>query len=273
MDTRQLVIGQRVTCALHWAGPGIVVAIHGPQTPDTVKSLGGGCVVMGGTATFDVAFTSGHLSKQVPESILRGIQWTISDDVAAAEEITRALWACNDAEQKRATAAEEAATRREVQRAAIPAEHPDLERRDTSKKSSHAMAAANIRRELRRAFPAVKFSVTSDSFSGGNSVDIHWTDGPTTDQVKAITGKYEEGSFDGMTDSYTYDHDNVFPEIFGGAKYVMEQRAYTLAGLRTAWQKAGHNPEEVTEGFDRAFGQEAESFRHWLMQAWSETTL
>ena len=43
-------------------------------------------------------------------------------------------------------------------------------------------------------------------------------------KVEKITGKYQEGNFDGMNDIYEYNHENVFPNIFGGAQYVFENR-------------------------------------------------
>lgn len=58
-------------------------------------------------------------------------------------------------------------------------------------KSIQAQAASAIRAELKSAFPTVKFSVKSESFSGGNSVSIHWYDGPLTKEVNAIVGKYQ----------------------------------------------------------------------------------
>ena len=100
----------------------------------------------------------------------------------------------------------------------------NLETTENSKKSSHALAAANIRRELKSAFPGIKFSVRSDCYSGGDSVDIRWELGPTSREVDAITNKYQEGSFDGMVDLYTYDSDHSWTGKYGGAKYVHCQR-------------------------------------------------
>lgn len=93
--------------------------------------------------------------------------------------------------------------------------------RNKGYKSNQAAAAAAIKTELKKAFPFIKFSVTSDSFSMGNSVDISWTDGPTTAQVEAITGKYQYGHFDGMNDMYEdSNHRDDIPQ----AKYVSEHR-------------------------------------------------
>jgi hypothetical protein len=99
-----------------------------------------------------------------------------------------------------------------------------LETRQDSKKSDHALAAANIRRELKAAFPGIKFSVRSDSYSGGDSVDICWELGPTSREVEAITGKYQEGTFNGMIDLYEYDSDRSWTAKYGSAKYVHCQR-------------------------------------------------
>jgi len=92
-------------------------------------------------------------------------------------------------------------------------------------------AAKNIRAELREAFPGVKFSVRSDRFSGGDAIDVRWTDGPTSKSVEKIVNKYAEGSFDGMTDCYEYARGEArqFNERHGGAKYVQTHREYSPA--------------------------------------------
>lgn len=85
-------------------------------------------------------------------------------------------------------------------------------------------AAKNIRAELKAAFPGIKFAVRTERYTGGTSLNVTWTDGPTTEMVDAIAGKYQEGSFNGMEDIYEYGN-RVFTDIFGGAKYVFAQRA------------------------------------------------
>lgn len=84
-------------------------------------------------------------------------------------------------------------------------------------------AAKNIRIELKLAFPGVKFSVKTSRFSGGNSIDVFWTDGPTSPQVDAIVNRYAAGSFDGMTDCYNYER-NAWRDAFGDAKYIHTRR-------------------------------------------------
>jgi hypothetical protein len=95
--------------------------------------------------------------------------------------------------------------------------------------SRHARAAYNVKKELSLAFPGIEFSAKSKSFSMGDDVNVGWTLGPTTEEVKKITGKYEQGSFNGMIDMYENDHsaDGEAVEIvLGRTKYLMENRRY-----------------------------------------------
>ena len=60
--------------------------------------------------------------------------------------------------------------------------------------------AKMIRAALKRAFPGVKFSVRSDSYAGGSSIDISYTDGPALKSVELIAHAFRGSDFDGMTD-------------------------------------------------------------------------
>jgi hypothetical protein len=96
-----------------------------------------------------------------------------------------------------------------------------------AKLSCHARCAANVREELRRTFPGHTFRVTSESFSMGNSINVSWSMGPTADEVKAITDKYVAGSFDGMTDMYSYDrsgYSDAVSTVLGQIKYLSNGR-------------------------------------------------
>ena len=88
-------------------------------------------------------------------------------------------------------------------------------------RSIAAQTAAAIRKELKAAFPNTRFRVTSDNFAGGNAVRIGWVDGPSNEQVRELTDKYEYGHFDGMIDMYEYS--NVRDDI-PQVKYVTLQR-------------------------------------------------
>jgi hypothetical protein len=88
-------------------------------------------------------------------------------------------------------------------------------------KSSHSNCAAAIREELKKLFPLHKFSVRSESFAGGNSVNVYWNNGLTVPQVDTVIKKYQYGSFNGMED--IYEHSNSREDI-AQAKYVSSSR-------------------------------------------------
>ena len=43
-----------------------------------------------------------------------------------------------------------------------------------------------IKKELKKVFPETKFSVKTDNYSMGSSIDLNWTDGPTEEMVREI---------------------------------------------------------------------------------------
>lgn len=127
---------------------------------------------------------------------------------------------------------------------------------------SCAETAKLVRKALKREFPGVKFSVRSRVYSGGASIRVRWTDGPTESDVKAVAGVYAGGGFDGMIDMafsvYTwllpdgsaqwgrssgtggqrgscpgYDHEKPHPDaelVRMGADFVFCDRDYTVTG-------------------------------------------
>ena len=113
-----------------------------------------------------------------------------------------------------------------AEKAALPAKYPFLTvyPRDGSI-SGHAQGAKNVRKHLAHAFPGIKFSVRSKSFSGGDSIDVGWENGPTAQEVDAILDLYEDSTFDGMQD-LSIPKDSPFPEVFGGAMFVHGSRSF-----------------------------------------------
>lgn len=63
-----------------------------------------------------------------------------------------------------------------------------------------AEMAKILKKELRHNFPDVKFSVKSDSYSGGSSINVEYTDGVAFDKVDSIARNYAGKGFDGMID-------------------------------------------------------------------------
>lgn len=92
--------------------------------------------------------------------------------------------------------------------------------------------AKMIRTALKESFPGVKFSVKSSSYSMGASINIRYTDGPTIEQVKAITGNFEGSYFDGMTDYKGLNYSSLNgEEVRFGADFVFVNRNYTAPVL------------------------------------------
>lgn len=63
-----------------------------------------------------------------------------------------------------------------------------------------ADTAKLVRAALKESFPSVKFSVRTSTYSGGASIRINWTDGPTQKQVDSIISAFKGAYFDGMID-------------------------------------------------------------------------
>jgi len=68
-----------------------------------------------------------------------------------------------------------------------------------------ALTAKMIKKRLTALYPGVKFSVTSDTFSMGDSVSIEWKDGPMYETVDTIAREYQHGSRNSMHDIYEYE--------------------------------------------------------------------
>jgi hypothetical protein len=103
----------------------------------------------------------------------------------------------------------------------------------SEKVNSLVAAAKNMRIELKAAFPRVKFAVRTERYSGGNSINVDWEDGPVGVQVEAIIFKYSGGNFDGMTDSYEYRR-SAWTDAFGKGKYVFANRRYSDVAVASA---------------------------------------
>ena len=114
-----------------------------------------------------------------------------------------------------------------------------------------------VRAALKAAFPGVKFSVRSDSYSGGASIRVGWTDGPTEDAVEGTTGGYRGASFDGMQDLKTH-HDTVLVGPGGtvevvhfGADFIFTDRKLSEAYLAELRPHA----EAILDGYAGTYGK------------------
>ena len=84
-----------------------------------------------------------------------------------------------------------------------------------------AKASKTIKTILKKEYPEIKFSVRSDNFANGSSVNVSWTDGIPDDTLRSFLNQFEYGHFDGMEDLYHYSNVKDMPQ----AKFVSGQRS------------------------------------------------
>lgn len=248
--------GTRVSCSLPYAGAGIVFDIHGAQVPESVQALGRGVGVTGGNARVDVVFANGKISRNVSEALLRGsVQWRVFDEVASENEVQIALKHAQTEQAKReAAACDEAATfAAEVERLKTATELAHLEQGDD--RYSGALAAKNIRKTLKAAFPAIKFSVRKTSYG---SLAIEWSDGPTVKEVEDATVNFKAGHFCGSEDIYKHQR-TPWNEVFGAAEYISERRNHSSALTERVITQLFTDWSDMLSGIERPSVEQFES--------------
>ena len=114
---------------------------------------------------------------------------------------------------------------------------------EVNEKDDHNIVGKNIRTELKRNFPGVKFSVRFDSFSGGDEFSICWEDGPTKEQVDLVVSKYQNHHSDFTGDYWDYDP-SEFNNLFGGVSYVSIDRTITEKAIEAMRKKYPDLTEE-----------------------------
>lgn len=92
-------------------------------------------------------------------------------------------------------------------------------RTETFRYLSVTESAKLLRAALKREFPGVKFSVRSESYSGGSSIRVAWLDGPTRKRVQALCDRHKAADFDGMIDMESGRYHWLTPQ---GEIYVAE---------------------------------------------------
>jgi len=102
------------------------------------------------------------------------------------------------------------------------------------KRLTCAETAKLVRRDLKAAFPGVKFSVRSSTYAGGASIHVRWIDGPVVADVDEVVGKYAGATFNGMIDMKEYhpstliaNEDGTFEDVRYGADFVQTHRDYS----------------------------------------------
>jgi len=93
--------------------------------------------------------------------------------------------------------------------------------------------AKHLRGALKLAYPSVKFSVRSKSYSGGSSIAVFWTDGPIRSDVEKIVKPFSGARFDGLTDcklAHTSEYQGE--KVRWGTDHVFTSRSLSADFLR-----------------------------------------
>lgn len=119
--------------------------------------------------------------------------------------------------------------------------------------------AKRIREELRKAFPelpASHFKVNTDTYSGGSSVHVNFTDYPFEGDVNKVIRKFSSNSFDGSIDLETHVGYNFGGFKFSGAGYVSasreisDERRALIKEILENMQDKGFIPENITPSYN-----------------------
>ena len=153
------------------------------------------------------------------------LAYNMLESNSAVEMIRGLEKKCNEWRAVEIAKAEKAEREAEISAMKNTDRFPHLTKADDNNGGSK-LAAKNIRIELKRNFPGIKFSVRTDH----NSVRITWSDGPSPASVKAFTSRHESGTFDSMTDCPGWAH-NPFGMTFGECRYVNEVREVSTETL------------------------------------------
>jgi hypothetical protein len=208
--------GQKVYSVLYGGRYGHVVNIRGNQNPDSCANIGN-MGVTGGNANFEIIFNNGNKSI-IPEALLlKSVQWKVLDEIINEEEIKNLYLFYEETMEKERKKKEREGEEKEKLMYKLLKEYNYLEQGNDC---SGTLANKNIRKELKKAFPEIKFSIRKIHYG---SITISYNDGIPEKDVETIVLKYEEGNFNGMEDIYEYNN-NVFPKLFGGAKYIFIER-------------------------------------------------
>lgn len=109
-----------------------------------------------------------------------------------------------------------------------------------------------VRKSLKEAFPAIKFSVRANTYSMGDNINVSWDDGPSEAQVDPIVDRFCGAYFDGKDD-------------YKGSRYAMMT---TEAGLEQVSFAADsihlsryHSDQALERAIGAVFRRYRENFR------------
>lgn len=156
-------------------------------------------------------------SRPISQKFGIGTYYADNLETYPAELVQKYINAGEVAEHNRKQAEQAQAQADKEERANLPKLYPHLtpNPQDDSKTTK-----GNLIAELKKHFPAVKFSVKKRHYS---SYDVDWVNGPTREEVAKITGKFEDHETD-FTGDFRDPAPSNFNRVFGGFKYIFETR-------------------------------------------------
>ena len=83
----------------------------------------------------------------------------------------------------------------------------------------------NLRSVLKHEFSGVKFSVTSDSYSGGDSATVRWVDGPSKNKVEPIVDAFQTERHN-VYEDYWSSETTATSVVCGGFSFTHAYREY-----------------------------------------------
>lgn len=120
---------------------------------------------------------------------------------------------------------------------------------------SCAETAKLVRAALKREFPGQKFSVRSHTYSGGASIDVRWTDGPTDKAVNEVVQDFAGGRFDGMIDLKYHAEHWLTPDGIATVRKVYGHSYNCEGGNETITPDMPDGARLVSMGADFVFTQ------------------
>lgn len=214
--TADWLVGQWVSTNVCGARSGVVIEVS-DEAPATMKRHGAPGS-LDGRVWVDVVFEDGVILHNLDARWLRRDKFL---PLATSEEIAGLL--ANAEQQKAREQAEKQATER---RRARERQHHAADNRhlvkvtDRPDWSAGRLVAENVRRELRLAFPGVRFSVRCDC----NYVNVSWTGGPAVGEVEQITSRYYVPGYNGTEPAIERRADATFGAVFGMASRITLHR-------------------------------------------------
>jgi len=204
-----------------------------------------------------------HISKKF------GIGFYYTDERVSDEVIERSIAHADRIVARGKEIEEEKRVAAERLREKLLEEYSYLERvPQNDYKAARKITGDNIRKELKKHFPNVKFSVRYSSFSGGADYTVRWEDGPMQDAVDAVVKKFQDSHSDFTGDYWDYDP-SEFNKLYGGEKFVMAYRSHSEDYADKVLAKyEGLTAEnwKTYAGFPDGFS------RGWMFEEWRNPT-